>query len=150
MRKQTVIILLPVILIFLLAGVFLLQEKPYYLNRTLRETALRLIQVSVLSRTTGLEYRIEFNERGYSVARTAPESGDWETESAVVFGRGIQCSPAGLRCYFIRGRFAGYEINETKGPRYILLHLKYPHKDMRRSLIFFRKGDWRAIGSPNG
>lgn len=146
MRNKIVKKLIPVILVFLLTGIFCLKRKPYQLNRTLRETALRLIQTGVRSRTTGLEYRIHFNERSYSVEMKDPESGCWEIESVYVLKRGIRCSPAGLQCYFVRGRFAGYEINNDKAPRYILLHFTYSQKDMKRSLIFFRKGDWRAVG----
>ncbi len=137
---------IPLILILLVSGIFWVRHKPYQLNRELRETALRLIQAGVLSRTTGLDYRIEFNKRGYSIAIKNSDSGLWETEDTYEFGKDIRCRPAGLRCYFVRGRFAGYEIDGGKGPRYILLHLFYPGDGMTRSLVFSRKGDWRAVG----
>ena len=146
MLKKMLKKLVPLILILIAAGSFFFRQKPYHLNRTLRETAMRLIQVSVLSRTTGVDYRIEFKEYAYSVAARDHETGNWETESVYTLKKGIQCSLPGLRLYFVRGRFAGYEINGNKGPRYILLHYSYPDSERKRSLIFYRSGDWRTIG----
>lgn len=146
MQKKMLKKLAPVILVLSLTGILFLQQKPYHLNRTLRETAMRLIQVSVLSRTTGLEYRVEFKKYTYTVATRDHKNGDWETDSVYTLKKGIQCSLPGLRLYFVRGRFAGYEINGDKGPRYILLHYSYPDSERKRSLIFYRSGDWRTIG----
>ncbi|MFO7865761.1 MAG: hypothetical protein R6V02_02965 [Candidatus Aminicenantes bacterium] len=150
MRTRTIKTGIAAFLILSAAGIFWMNRENYYLNRTVREITLRLIQVSIRSRTTEVEYRVHFHENGYLIEVKDTDSENWEMESGYDLRTGIRSHPGGLRCYFVRGRFVGYDINGKRGPRYVLLHFKHNDNPLKRSLIFFRRGEWRPVGYTDG
>lgn len=135
-----------------LAAVFVLlwlvRYQDFQLNRTVRGIALRLIQIEVLSRTREVDYKVVFEPGGYSISVLDLESGNWRPYQAVKFPNRIRSRASEFEFFFSGGFFREYRRKgkQSRGPRYIIIDIYLPDTNKKRSLIFYREGDWRILG----
>jgi hypothetical protein len=140
-----------VVAVFVCLGITLLggfRIKDYRLNRTVRNVALRLVQMGTLSRTTRVDYRLVFWNNRCVVEYFDRESGRWHPHAASSYHRGVVSAPAGVRILFSGGRFKEYTLPGKRGriPRYLILEFRIPGTPKKRGIIFYRDGDWRILG----
>ena len=77
-KPLTWIVLFFTLIVF---GYFFLHSQ-YTLNKTVREVAMRLVQVEILSRNTGADFKVRFYEDRYRVEVHNRETGEWEDHIA--------------------------------------------------------------------
>lgn len=137
------------ILPFLILVVFLVLflRKDYVLNRQIREIALKFVQLEVLSRTRGVDFKAIFLEDHYLIQVKDRSSGKWKDFSSAKFSGGILCRPHGIEFIFSRGAFREFKFVEKKQktPRYVILDLYLPEPSKKKGIIFYREGDWRVL-----
>jgi hypothetical protein len=126
----------------------ILRIKDYRLNRTVRNVALRLVQMETLSRTTRVDYRVVFWNNRCVMEYFDRDSGCWHPHTASAYHRGVVSDPAGLRIIFSGGRFKEYSLPGAREriPRYLILEFRIPGTPKKRGVIFYRDGDWRILG----
>jgi hypothetical protein len=135
------------LLLLLSAAVFLLRLESYRLNRTVRNVALRLVQVETLSRTTRVDYRLEFWNNICRVERFDRGTGLWLPYVDTTYGRGIVSQPLGLQVVFSQGKFKEYRLEggPARTPKYLILEFKVAGTDVKRGIIFYQDGNWRVL-----
>lgn len=128
--------------------IFFLRHQDFQLNRTIRNIALRLVQIEVLSRTTAVDYKVLFESEGYSIEIFDREAGTWKPYLAAKYPRSIRSKASEFEFVFSRGFFREYlrREGEGRGPKYIIIDIYLPETTKKRSLIFYRDGDWRVLG----
>lgn len=137
-----------VFLVFLLSTtIFLLRQEEYRLNRTVRNVALRLVQVETLSRTTRVDYRLRFWNNVCKVERFDRSTGLWMPYVDTPYSRGIVSQPLGLQVIFSQGHFREYRLEGGPGktPRYVIVEFKVSGTDVKRGIIFYQDGSWRVL-----
>ncbi len=125
-----------------------LRIKDYRLNRTVRNVALRLVQMETLSRTTRVDYRMVFWNNRCEVEYYDRDSNRWHPHAASAYHRGVVSDPAGLQIVFSGGRFKEYTLPGGRGrtPPYLILEFRIPGTPKKRGVIFYSDGDWRILG----
>lgn len=134
------------LLLLLALGITFLKEN-YLLNRAVREVALKLTQVEVLSRTTEFEYRAVFSEDHLQIDFFNKETQDWKNFMRHVYSSSVSAHSGEEMFLFARGAFRQFlSKKEDKGvpPRYVSVDFHFPGSGKKKSIIFFRKGDWRV------
>ena len=133
---------------FVLILLPLLFGKNYRLNRTVREISMRLVQIEILSRTTASDYKVEFSRDFYTVKVYNRSSEQWEKHIEGSYSSGVTTEPLEIEFYFARGRFIGYQFKnrERKLPRSVIIYFQKHNSEKKKSIIFFRDGDWKVIG----
>ena len=128
--------------------IFFLRYQDFQLNRTVRNIALRLVQIEVLSRTTAVDYKVLFESEGYSIEIFDRETGAWKSYLAAKYPGGICSRASEFEFIFSRGLFREFRPREGegRGPKYIIIDILLPETTKKRSLIFYRDGDWRVLG----
>jgi len=100
-----------IILIFAVLLSFIILRKDYLLNKTVREVALRMVQLDgYRGRVLNRQSKFEF-----------------------IFSQGS------LREYRVRDK--GRML-----PRYVVVEFYFPGSSKKKSLIFYKKGDWKVLG----
>ena len=139
-----------VVIFFILAAcftLFILRFGIYRLNRTVREAALHLTQVSTLSRTRGTDFRVIFDER-YLVIDTFNESlGDWQRHKEWPYLKEITCGLQGWAFYFSHGSLKEYQSSNWPGkaPKHIMVEFLLKSSSKKKGIIFNRDGHWRVL-----
>ena len=120
----------------------------YHLNRNVRNLSLKLVQVERLSQTTAVDYRVKFFERDFLIEAWDEETQSWESSFRGRYSRGVRCRTLGWEFRFSQGLFREYrfEGQQSRGPRYLVVEFYIEGNKSKRSLIFYREGDWRVLG----
>ena len=128
--------------------IFFLRYQNFQLNRTVRNIALRLVQIEVLSRTTAVDYKVVFEFDGYSIKIFDREAETWNPYLAAKYPNRIRSRASEFEFVFSGGFFREYRRREGegRGPKYIIIDIYLPGTTKKRSLIFYRDGDWRVLG----
>ena len=131
----------------LLATGYLLRLQEYRLNRTVRNVALRLVQVETLSRTTRADYRLVFWNNTCRVDVFDLSSNRWQPHADTSYSRGVLSRPLGLEVVFSQGRFKEYRQGEGKGksPKYLIIEFYVAGTEKKRGIIFYQDGNWRVL-----
>jgi hypothetical protein len=110
---------------------------------------MRLVQVEILSRTTAVDYKVEFSRDFYIVKVHNRSKAQWEVYKKDSYSSGISTEPLDIEFYFTRGRFRGYEFKNREGkvPKSVIIYFQKQNSDKKKSIIFFRDGDWKVLGS---
>jgi hypothetical protein len=134
----------PLIILAVIAG---LKGREYRLNRTVRQIALKLVQVEKLSQTTAVDYRVRFLENHFEIEAWDVDSDTWRASFQGKYSAGIRCGTLDWEFLFSRGLFREYRSPSMngRGPRYLLVEFSSPDKTDKRNLIFYRQGDWRVL-----
>jgi hypothetical protein len=135
------------LVVLLLATVYLLRLQEYRLNRTVRNVAMRLVQVETLSRTTRVDYRLVFWNNVCRVDVFDRSSNSWKPNSNTTYSKGVLSQPLGLEVVFSQGRFMEYRLGEGKGksPKYLIIEFFVAGTDKKRGIIFYQDGNWRVL-----
>jgi len=135
------------LLALLLATVFFLRPQEYRLNRTVRNVALRLVQVETLSRTTRVDYRLVFWNNTCRVDVFDRGSNRWKPYADTAYSKGVLSQPVGLEVVFSQGRFKEYRLDEGKGksPKYLIVDFLVAGTEKKRGIIFYQNGNWRVL-----
>ncbi len=130
-----------------LATAYLLRLQDYRLNRTVRNVALRLVQVETLSRTTRVDYRLVFWNNICRVDVFDPSSNRWQPNADTIYGKGVLSQPLGLEVVFSQGRFKEFRLGEGKGklPKYLIVEFFVAGTERKRGIIFYQDGNWRVL-----
>ncbi len=141
------ILIIPIFLTICLFLVFL-RLGDYRLNRTIRETDLRLTLLSHMSRIRRLDFRVMFQERSLVVDVFDKERGAWKRDLEWPYEKGVKCNTIGWQYVFSRGSFIEYQSNDWIGkvPRYIIVSFQYESSLKEKKIIFYRDGTWRVMG----
>jgi hypothetical protein len=128
-------------------ALFFFRCGAYRLNRTVREVALRLIQVSTLSRTTGTDFRVIFNERYLTIDTFDEDSKDWQKYKRWPYLKGVTCSLQGWAFIFSNGTFKEYSSSNWRGkaPKYVMVEFLLKSTSKKKEIIFNRDGNWRVL-----
>jgi hypothetical protein len=123
-------------------------RKDYLLNKTVRGIALRLTQVSLLSRTTAVDYKVVLKENHYIVDVFDKDSEDWRRYLTRSYHKGVTCQPKNAEFIFSRGMLREFKLPQMhrKVPKYIVINFYWVNTSRKRGIIFYRKGDWRVLG----
>jgi hypothetical protein len=135
------------LLLLVLATISVLRLEDYRLNRTVRNVALRLVQVETLSRTTRVDYRLVFWNNLCRVELYDTSSQSWKPYVDTVYSKGILSQPPGLEVVFSQGRFKEYRLESGRGrsPKYLIVEFKVAGSEKKRGIIFYQDGSWRAL-----
>ncbi len=135
------------LVVLLLATAYLLRLQEYRLNRTVRNVALRLVQVETLSRTTRVDYRLVFWNNVCRVDVFDRSSNRWKPYSDTAYCKGVLSQPVGLEVIFSQGRFKEYRLGEGKGrsPKYLIIEFFVAGTEKKRGIIFYQDGNWRVL-----
>ncbi len=132
----------------LVLALFTWRSAPHFvLNRTVRSVALRLVQVELLSRSTGSDYQVDFQQDRYRVQVFDKHTDNWIIQRQVRFPSGISCAPDVFVYRFSRGKMVEfrYRDREAKVPRSVILDFHSSRSERIRALIFYRQGDWKVL-----
>lgn len=132
----------------LLCGGAAVRGRDARLNRTVRNVALRLVQIERLSRTTGVDYRVVFHADALEVEVFDPESNGWRFELRKPYTGKSRCAEPGFAFVFSRGFFRSFDAGgeDRRPPRYVIVEFSYPGLSRKGRIMFHRKGDWRVLG----
>ncbi|NOR14932.1 MAG: hypothetical protein GQ544_04445 [Candidatus Aminicenantes bacterium] len=135
------------LVVLLLATVYLLRLQEYRLNRTVRNVALRLVQVETLSRTTRVDYRLVFWNNICRVDVFDRNSNRWKPYADTAYCKGVLSQPVGLEVVFSQGRFKEYRLGEGRGksPKYLIIEFFVVGTEKKRGIIFYQDGNWRVL-----
>jgi hypothetical protein len=140
-------LLLAVAAAALLFGLGALRGRDFRLNRSVRNVALRLVQIERLSQTTGVEYRLRFLPSALEIEVFDPESGGWKPFMSKGYSGKTRCLAPEGAFVFSRGFFSRFEKNgKSTRRRSVIVEFTYPGLDRKGRILFHRKGDWRVLG----
>lgn len=137
------------VIILVFAGFlsFIILHKDYLLNKTTREVSLRMIQVGVFSRTRAVDFKVIFERDYYYIQVYDKDIKDWQHYLRCRYRGGVLNRQTSFDFIFSRGTFSEYHFKESKRkvPSYVVVEFYYPDSGKKRSIIFYRKGDWRVL-----
>jgi hypothetical protein len=134
--------------VLLVLALFIWRLAPHFvLNRTVRSVALRLVQIELLSRSTGSDFQVDFLHDRYRVQVFDKNTDDWIIQRQIRFPYGITCGPDVFIYRFSRGKMVEflYRDRDGKVPRSVILDFFSLRSERVRSLIFYRQGDWKVL-----
>ncbi len=148
-RKKAWAFGLLLLVVFLIAGTYLVRKEAYQLNKNVRLVWTRILTYRELSLHRGCAYRIQFNRRFYqvSVLQHGPEE-TWQDYLTFRYVDDIEVETPGFTVVFDSGNLVSYYIGEeTEKLRASLIvyffHEKNPGR--RRGIQFMQTGGWRAL-----
>ena len=144
--KCTPILWLVPVALFISIAILLL-GKNYPLNKTIREISLRLVQIQRLSRTRGIDYRVVFCKDHYIIDSFDKKEESWKRYHTSTYRNGVLSEWDGLELIFSKGRLKDYRLKdqEEKALKYVIINFYRPHSRNKKGIIFYRKGDWKAL-----
>jgi len=137
-----------IILIFVIFLACVILRKDYLLNKTAREVSLRMIQVGVFSRTRAVDFKVVFERDYYYIQVYDKDIKDWQHYLRCRYRGGALNRQTSFEFIFSKGTFSEYHFRDSKRkvPSYVVVELYSPESGKKRSIIFYRKGDWRILG----
>lgn len=148
LKRKKFLWLFPIIL-FTMITIFSFRNN-YLLNRTLTEIALRLTQIEILSRTTGIDYKLVFLEDRYAIDNFDNNTGKWCNLMEKKYLGRVSCSKEVDKIEFIfsQGKFWKYQSIKNKDykSQYIIIEFSDSKAQKKRRIIFYKKGSWKVLG----
>ncbi len=126
----------------------LIRQEEYLLNRSVRETALRLLQISRLSRTTDTDYKMIFSKYRLEVYRYEKELKTWQRHLEIPYEKGVESDAPNWEFVFSEGRCTGYRSMKgaRKVPKYTMVSFHHESSSRKKEIIFFKDGSWKVLG----
>jgi len=137
-----------IILILAAVLVFLILRKEYPLNKTVREVALRMVQLEVVSRTRAVDYKVVFERDHYYIQVFDLDKKEWLPYLKYSYRGRVLNRQSKFEFIFSRGTLREYRARNKgrKLPRYVVVEFYLPSSSKKKSLIFYKKGDWKVLG----
>jgi hypothetical protein len=137
-----------IILIFAALLSFIILRKDYLLNKTIREVALRMVQLEVLSRTRAVDYKVVFERGHYFIQVFDSDKKEWLPYLKASYRGRVLNRQSKFEFIFSRGSLREYRVRDKgrKLPRYVVVEFFLPGSSKKKSLIFYKKGDWKVLG----
>jgi len=137
-----------IILIFSVLLSFIILRKDYLLNKTVREVALRMVQLEVISRTRAVNYKVIFERDHYYIQVFDLDKKEWLPYLKSGYRGRVLNRQSKFEFIFSQGSLREYRVRD-KGrmlPRYVVVEFYFPGSSKKKSLIFYKKGDWKVLG----
>jgi len=137
-----------IILIFAVLLSFIILRKDYLLNKTVREVALRMVQLEVISRTRAVNYKVIFERDHYYIQVFDLDKKEWLPYLKSGYRGRVLNRQSKFEFIFSQGSLREYRVRD-KGrmlPRYVVVEFYFPGSSKKKSLIFYKKGDWKVLG----
>jgi len=137
-----------IILIFAVLLSFIILRKDYLLNKTVREVALRMVQLEVISRTRAVDYKVIFERDHYYIQVFDLDKKEWLPYLKSSYRGRVLNRQSKFEFIFSRGYLREYRVRDKgrKLPRYVVVEFYLPSSSKKKSLIFYKKGDWKVLG----
>ncbi len=137
-----------IILIFAVLLSFIFLRKDYFLNKTVREVALRMVQLEVLSRTRAVDYKVVFELDHYLIQVFDSDKNEWLPYLKASYRGRVLNRQSKFEFIFSQGSLREYGLRDKgqKLPRYVVVEFYFPGSSKKKSLIFYKKGDWKVLG----
>jgi len=145
------IIIISSLILLLVAVLFLFffDRTNYFLNKTVRLVSLRLIQFERLSFIRKEDYKFKFSVDHYDIFSFSHRTNTWHLFACHRYPDNITPSIKDFEFVLTRGNINHFRIHgkEIDLKSYLILNF-YPSQETEKGkgVIFYKDGNWRALG----
>lgn len=128
---------------------FFLSKDRFFLNRTVRNVDLRLLQFQKLSAKRKEGFKFHFSSNSLLISNFHKDKEEWIPYLEYAFPGDITCDLENFEVIFIDGELTSLALGQGEKilQPYVILYF-YPNEraNPRKGIIFYEKaGDWRVL-----